>query len=614
MKIKLALLFILISVATIVSQNRADTTNKLLPGVEEFTISKHFVYSSKFENKTIKEFIANDALLEYTTDEFVNTGAFSPYIWIKIDLENNTDLSTFIFELNQTYIDSLNVYLVKDATVIKSFPKKGLYFEENNNPSYFSNKYAYKFEINLAKNDITSIYINAIVNDGSFRTINKIWSLNKYEERKKDVRYRTSYLLFFGGFASLVVFISLSMFLFSKRKIYLYYAGFVLVIFLNLICLRYFVNPIYIEKYLFLGNNFGDMLALLQAFLMLKYAIHLFSLKRNNIKIYRLLNALAHFTIIAFLLSLFLRRFEWFYTFIFYFTKVELIFMSVLIYGVAIYLIGKKEIMAYYFVIAYAPLMFVICHYILTAMKLTNLYNPLQWELVIFVEIFVLSIAMAHKYYLLIQENLANEKKLEQQRLKISRDLHDNIGSQLTFIISSIDNLKFLMKSNDEKVKEKLSTINNFAANTIAQLRDTIWAMNKNEISYSDFHGRVLSQIEKAKISNNQIQYKVKNAIQSDFSFSSLTGINLFRTFQEALNNALKHSKATLIEIDIYETKNRFTLRISDNGKGFDMSTTNFGNGLENMQKRLEEIEGELTINSKMSSGTTISISVKKNT
>lgn len=65
--------------------------------------------------------------------------------------------------------------------------------------------------------------------------------------------------------------------------------------------------------------------------------------------------------------------------------------------------------------------------------------------------------------------------KLQDQRLRISRDLHDNIGSQLTFIISKIDNLKYLLDSKNEKLNNTLVEINEFAKGTISQLRDTIW-------------------------------------------------------------------------------------------------------------------------------------------
>jgi len=202
--------------------------------------------------------------------------------------------------------------------------------------------------------------------------------------------------------------------------------------------------------------------------------------------------------------------------------------------------------------------------------------------------------------------------KLQDQRLRISRDLHDNIGSQLTFIISSIDNLKFLTNISNEKLKNKLSEINQFANTTISQLRDTIWAMNKNEISFNDFHGRILAFIEKAK-TVTPINFNFKSTVKSSIVFSSIKGINIFRVVQEAINNTIKYAKATEITITINETKNNLVFEIKDNGKGFDINTVDLGNGLENMQKRMSEIEGEITINSEIDKGTTITITCLKN-
>lgn len=69
---------------------------------------------------------------------------------------------------------------------------------------------------------------------------------------------------------------------------------------------------------------------------------------------------------------------------------------------------------------------------------------------------------------------IKTQNRLQEQRLRISRDLHDNIGSQLTFIISSLDNLKFVSKDVNEKLKNKLTSISSFTSETIGQLRDTI--------------------------------------------------------------------------------------------------------------------------------------------
>jgi len=77
---------------------------------------------------------------------------------------------------------------------------------------------------------------------------------------------------------------------------------------------------------------------------------------------------------------------------------------------------------------------------------------------------------------------IETQNKLQKQRLSISRDLHDNIGAQLTFIISSIDNVKYAFDISNKKLDSKLSSISNFAKETIVELRDTIWAMNSTKL------------------------------------------------------------------------------------------------------------------------------------
>tara|TARA_R110001583_G_scaffold63230_2_gene185339 strand:- start:2464 stop:4413 length:1950 start_codon:yes stop_codon:yes gene_type:complete len=204
--------------------------------------------------------------------------------------------------------------------------------------------------------------------------------------------------------------------------------------------------------------------------------------------------------------------------------------------------------------------------------------------------------------------------KLQDQRLRISRDLHDNIGSQLTFIISSIDNLKFLTDTTNEKLRTKLSEINQFAGGTISQLRDTIWAMNKNEISFEDLQSRILTFIEKAKLAtNNAIQFNFYANIKSIINFSSIKGVNIFRVIQEAINNSVKYANATGINITITETKDEIEFVVTDNGTGFDLTKIQNGNGLENMQKRINEVGGTILINSQPNKGTSIKIVCSKN-
>ena len=595
----------------ILAQNNSDI-NTLDSDFNEFTISKQYIYSSDKRALNIHEVLQADSLFKFHDKAFLNSGVFNPYNWVKVKVCNKSNQSDFIFEFNQTYIDSIEFYKVKGNQIEKTFSKKGLYYEDKNPASFLSNKYAYRYPITIKENDTVSYFINAVVNDGAFRTMNKIWSISGYSQREKNIKIRTTYLIFFAGFTFLVVIISIAMFFFSRQSLYLYYAGFVAVIFMNLLGLRYFVSPIYFEKYLFFGNNFLEMFTLLQTFFVMQYLKYFLSIKTYYPKLFILIERTALFVLLFFVAALFLRLFEWFYVVSYYFTKLLLLIVTISFYTIAIKLCFKKEIMAYYFVVAYFPLMFVVVYYLLTALKLTAGYSPLEWEFVIFFEIFVLSIAMAHRYYLLIQENMAYQKKLYEQRLKISRDLHDNIGAQLTFIISSIENLPYGFNITNEKLKGKLQHISTFTKGTIYELRDTIWAMNKSKISLEDLQSRISNFVEKANMHSHDVDFtfNVDEAISKDTEFSSIKGMNIYRIIQEATNNAFKYAEANKVLVSILESNAGIVVSIKDDGKGFDLESIERGNGLSNMKKRSDEIGADFKIESKLDSGTDITLSI----
>ncbi|WP_177177132.1 tetratricopeptide repeat-containing sensor histidine kinase [Flavobacterium urocaniciphilum] len=205
---------------------------------------------------------------------------------------------------------------------------------------------------------------------------------------------------------------------------------------------------------------------------------------------------------------------------------------------------------------------------------------------------------------------IETQNKLQEQRLTISRDLHDNIGAQLTFIISSVENLKFGFPNIDDKISNHLSKISNFTKDTIVELRDTIWAMNSHDINIVDLRSRLLNFIEKAQISSLQTNFKftIDDSL-SQMKISSLQGINIYRVIQEAVNNAIKHANAQNIEISAKEINNALVFDIFDDGVGFKFDDIVQGNGLHNMKKRIEEIGGQFQLNS-TEKGTHITITI----
>lgn len=210
---------------------------------------------------------------------------------------------------------------------------------------------------------------------------------------------------------------------------------------------------------------------------------------------------------------------------------------------------------------------------------------------------------------------IETQNKLQEQRLRISRDLHDNIGAQLTFIISSLDNLKYGFKLPDN-LNDKLKYISEFTSSTIYELRDTIWAMNKSEISFEDLQSRISNFIEKANKSSHAVtfNFNVDKELKNHKMFTSVQGMNIYRIIQEAINNALKYANATQIDVDFSSKNTVYELIITDNGIGFDLNNIEFGNGINNMKKRAHELEAEFEITSKLNNGTTIRVYKTRNT
>ena len=204
------------------------------------------------------------------------------------------------------------------------------------------------------------------------------------------------------------------------------------------------------------------------------------------------------------------------------------------------------------------------------------------------------------------------QNKLQDQRLKISRDLHDNIGAQLTFIISSIENLQYGFEIKNEKLTKKLKGISAFTKETIYELRDTIWAMNKSEISLEDLQTRISNFVENANTHSGNINFKfiLKDTVLNSTIFSSVTGMNVYRIVQESINNTIKYSEAKNVTVEIFQNKEQLVIKVVDDGKGFDITKAGDGNGLNNIKKRAKDIKATLNINSKINVGTEIELYV----
>ena len=186
--------------------------------------------------------------------------------------------------------------------------------------------------------------------------------------------------------------------------------------------------------------------------------------------------------------------------------------------------------------------------------------------------------------------------------------------SSILNLTSSLDNLKYAQNLDAKVTNSKLASLSGFTRNTMGELRDTIWAMNKNKISLEDIEERTTSMIAQFNAANSdKITWNVKFDTYSEVVFNSVNGMHVFRIIQEAINNALKYAEASEISIVTKSNSQGIQVIIKDNGTGFDLNNYQPGNGIKNMRERASFIHSDLEIESISDAGTKISFMVPLN-
>ncbi len=189
----------------------------------------------------------------------------------------------------------------------------------------------------------------------------------------------------------------------------------------------------------------------------------------------------------------------------------------------------------------------------------------------------------------------------ENERKRIAADLHDNMGAYASAIIANVDEM---IQHQQELSDITLQHLKTNAGELMSNLRDTIWALNKEKISLIGISDRFKSYVHKIGRAYPDIKVEIEEKISKDVSFSPVQALNIFRILQEALTNALKHSHCSYIRICIAcdETMN---ISVVDNGSGIDEHNLVKGNGIRNMQARAKESGFTLTVK-RVSPGTEV--------
>jgi len=188
------------------------------------------------------------------------------------------------------------------------------------------------------------------------------------------------------------------------------------------------------------------------------------------------------------------------------------------------------------------------------------------------------------------------------ERKRIAKELHDNVGSVLATLKMYADTLP--LKPADEQLK---------LAKDIAQITEKA-GLETRRLSHSlnegisDHFGFAQSLIEMTRTLNNLGRLQVDVSGELDQVPDNERGIQILRIIQELVSNTVKHAQAKNAEMTFTRVGKSINLIYEDNGRGFDMKLSKRGIGLNNIISRLESIGGELEMDSEVGKGSTFSI------
>ncbi|MES2003647.1 MAG: two-component regulator propeller domain-containing protein [Bacteroidota bacterium] len=219
---------------------------------------------------------------------------------------------------------------------------------------------------------------------------------------------------------------------------------------------------------------------------------------------------------------------------------------------------------------------------------------------------FIIALCIYFVHRLRVNKLLAVEKL----RNRVARDLHDDMGSTLSTINILSSMAKSRINVDPVKTTEYLGKISDNSQRMMDAMDDIVWSIKPSNDNMQKISARMrefATNVLEAK--EIELDFRVDETV-FDVKLDMEARRDFFLAFKEAVNNAAKYSKASMVTIQLGLHSKRLILVVEDDGVGFDPSLADNGNGLGNMQKRADAMHGRLQILSKPSGGARVTINI----
>jgi signal transduction histidine kinase len=204
---------------------------------------------------------------------------------------------------------------------------------------------------------------------------------------------------------------------------------------------------------------------------------------------------------------------------------------------------------------------------------------------------------------------IAAKRALEQERSRIARDIHDDLGANLTRIslLSQHSHADGAATEN-----QTLDQIQKTARQLMRSMDEVVWAINPEHDTFDDLANYISSYAQDfLSVAGIRCRLEMPIAVP-DRPLTAQLRHNLFLAFKESLNNIAKYAEASEVRISLHPAEDGFTLKVEDNGRGIDPdaspdpSRPNSGSGLANMTSRMDEIGASCSVKSTLGKGTCV--------
>jgi signal transduction histidine kinase len=202
---------------------------------------------------------------------------------------------------------------------------------------------------------------------------------------------------------------------------------------------------------------------------------------------------------------------------------------------------------------------------------------------------------------------LKQQRLLEQERLRIAQDIHDDLGARVT----QISLLSAMAQGNSafpESARASFDNISQMSRELVSALYETVWAVNP-ENDNLDALGNYLCQMANQLCSQAGLRCRLDVVdLPQNIQISSQIRHNITMAVKEALHNIIKHANAKAIILQASLRNGGLSISVKDDGRGFQMANVAAGSGLTNMKRRLSDIGGVCSIESEPGTGTTVTM------